>query len=131
MEEKIIYDSLEDWKGGKSAGYYEPFLNEIHILKGKDIEFRTLLHEKVHASRKTKLTFKLASIIQIEMVRNTLFGIFTVLTAIGLLTAQYIPFLFMAIFFLFCLFCSAYEEYRADITTLKSMREIKRNERTN
>jgi hypothetical protein len=113
-------------QGGKAGGYYEPSSDEIHILRGKDAEFRALLHEKIHASRRDKLTFKLAEVIQTPTMTHMLTGIMLVLAVLAVF-GSWIPFFFMASLFLFLLSCHAYEEYVADVTVQKSMKEIKLN----
>jgi hypothetical protein len=127
---KEIFDSLETWEGGKTFGYYEPFKDEIHILRSESMMFKVLLHERIHASRKDKLSFKLAEIIQIPVVAKFLFGIFIVLAIYGIygntmLTA--VPAIFIALLFTVLMGCITYEEYVADSLVARSVNQIKRN----
>ncbi len=133
MTDKIIYDSLEDWKGGKASGYYEPTRGEIHILRGKDQERRALAHENVHASRSNKLTFKLAELMSIKalgyilLALMVLFGLYGSITAPMSLTGL-IPFFFVAALYLTFYGCLAYEEMIADYTVAKSIRNLQNGE---
>ena len=126
-----IKESLETWQGGKSTGYFDPFTNEIHYLKGADLEFRALFHERIHASRQEKLTFKFASLLAIPIIKNLLFGVALVLAVYALIAGPSIlsavPFLFVASLFGFLAFCHDYEENIADKLTIKSCQEIKHN----
>jgi hypothetical protein len=77
-EPTVIFDSLEDWKGGSNVGYYLPKTNTIHILKGEYQEQRTLKHELIHAARRNKWTFKLASISNNHITTALLGSLFVV-----------------------------------------------------
>ncbi len=127
---KIVKETLETWKGGKADGYFEPLTNEIHILQGKDVEFRTEIHEKVHADRQNKLTFKLGSLLQISGVSQFIFAVMIILGIAGAATQALIPFFFIAGIFTVLIFCYMFEELRADQVMLKSMKEIKRGNET-
>jgi hypothetical protein len=130
-EPKIVYETLETYQGGKSNGYYEPFKNEIHILKGKDAEFRALLHEKVHAARKEEVSFKFASLLQVPALNYMMFGLLLIFAIYALFMAKSlantIPFLFIAGIYSFFIGCVAYEEAVADKLTLKSAKAIRQN----
>lgn len=123
---KEIYDSLENWAAGKACGYYEPFKDEIHILKAKDQEFRALVHERAHAARKEFMTFKLASIFAVPQVTYILFGVLIMTAVIGVLSSIY-PFFGMVVIFAFLQSCHVYEEYKADKIMLTSSKAIKQN----
>lgn len=125
---KEYRDTLETWKGGKANGYYEPFLNEIHILCGEDLEFRTSIHERIHAERRNKTSARFAYILQIREVTNFLFSVLIILAITGAVT-NILPFFFVSGLFGFLLACLTFEELKADSLTEKSMREIKRNGR--
>ena len=129
---KTIIERLETWKGGRSNGYYEPFKDEIHVLKGVDIESRILLHERIHASRKDKITFKMASLLQIPAISNFLLGLlvlFSVFAVVPVLldpsiTVFYnaVPLFVIAGFFMYLNVCLTYEEEVANKAVMTSLR---------
>ena len=128
---RIFVDSLENWKGGKANGYYEPFKDEVHVLNGKDAEFRALIHEKTHQARRNHLSFKFASIVQ-----SPAFYIFlaamVALAVYGALIAtiqSLIPFFFFTATFIFLTGCSAYEEALANRAMNQSIKLIQQNEK--
>ena len=130
MSEKTVIDRLENWKGGRANGYYEPFKDEIHVLNGQDSVFRALIHEKVHRRRRNKWTFKIATITQMPFMFWVLFTIMMFLSAytVALHTVtSTIPLFTIGITFLFCLMCGHYEEYKANSAMMKSCRIIKQN----
>jgi fatty acid desaturase len=125
QEPKIIIESLETWTGGKATGYYQPFKNEIHVLRGKDLEHRALYHEKVHANRRDKRTAKFAQVFAVPIIPQLYFGLLMVLAVVGVFTSI-IPFLVTAGMFLFFIVCHVYEEYIADSLTARNSNEIRK-----
>lgn len=122
---KIVYHTLENWDGKTSNGYYSPFTHEIHLLRGKDLEEITLMHEQIHANRRDKLTFKFAQLLGFPMVTHFLSGLLLVLAIAGFFTSL-IPFFFTGGVYGFLLLCHMYEEAKADYLVSKSIREIKK-----
>lgn len=127
MEPKIVYESIETFKGGISNGYYEPFSNEIHILKGKDFEFRTLIHEKTHASRKNTLSFRLATIIQVPLLNMILVSVMGVLGLMYFILDSLLPLAVVFSVYFVCVMCLRNEEYIANRAMLNSSKLIKQN----
>lgn len=127
----VIYESFETWKGGSANGYYEPKTNEIHILKGKDMELRCLWHESAHASRQHKLTFRIAKLLQTPLYRNVFFAclvvlgllsVFAVKSAFPIVFSAYIA---TALFYLSTYFCAGYEEFQANLEAKRLTKHIK------
>jgi hypothetical protein len=123
---KEYFHKLEDWEGGKANGYYEPLTDEIHILRSESMMFRVLLHERIHASRRKKLTCKVGALISINPVRNFMF-LLTLIFASLSFTLGIMPFLIVAGLFMSLIFCSAYEEFIVDSTVSRSVNQIKFN----
>jgi hypothetical protein len=132
---KEVYELLETWKYGKASAFYDFPRNEIHVLRGKALEERALIHEHFHANRRDKITFQLGALMTVPQVINLFFGIFIVLGAFGvgalfLNSANWLmlaPCFFVAGLFTVLLGCLAYEELLADQAVQQSCREIKRN----
>jgi fatty acid desaturase len=126
-ENRLVMETLETWKGGpKAVGYYQPFTNEIHILNSSDIFQRTLIHERCHALRREKTTFKLAQVFAFPAFNFILFSIMLLLAVVGVFSSL-IPFLSVATIFICLLFCHIYEEYKADLMVSQTIKEIKKN----
>lgn len=129
-KDKIYIDKLENWKGGRANGYYEPFKDEIHVLNGADCMLRARIHEGTHRKRRNKLTFKFASIIRIPASNAIMLAVLFGLAFYGIayVTLQaMIPFYFFASTYIALMFCSAYEETVANRAMTTSCREIKQN----
>jgi hypothetical protein len=120
-------ETLEHWDGGTATGYFDANTNEIHVLSGKDLEYRALFHERIHASRQNKLTFKFAKIFTDKPTMSFTFGMLICLAIVGVFTSI-IPFLFTAGLFSFLVLCHSYEEYVADKLTVQSCKAIKRGD---
>lgn len=119
---KIVYDPIENWKGGRSAGYYEPDTNEIHILKGTDHALEIEIHEGVHAQRCGLFTQRLAMLLKSK--RRLSFGLLIMLAAASPLITIY-PFYALAAFTVSGVLCELYEEYVAITLTEKSVKEMR------
>lgn len=131
---QVFTDSLEHWNYGKASGIYNPFTDEIHVLKADDLYFRALMHEKIHAGRRSKITFRVGCLAQLPIVVNFLFAILIFLAVSGIIfqalsgfsfVTAFTPFLFSAGLFSTIMFCHAYEEMKADNITEQGMREGK------
>lgn len=59
----IIRVPLKEWDWGQATGYYDVQTDTIYILEGSSQEDLSILHEKVHAERRNKLSFKLACVV--------------------------------------------------------------------
>lgn len=124
---KTIKDKLEDWQAGKANGYFEPRVNEIHLLNGDDVELRALWHETAHAARQDKLSFKLARALNRPAINNFLVG-FLILTALISFVFSIVPFFVAAGIFGLLVFCQAREEIIAEKAVNQKIKSLKRGE---
>jgi hypothetical protein len=120
-----IFEKLETWKGGKATGYYDVARDEIHILKGRDTEYMSLFHERVHANRKDKLTFKIGASFQMPAMRVILFALFIATAISSLITLEILPLITTTSMYILMYACVAYEEMIATKLTKKSCTAIK------
>jgi hypothetical protein len=124
---QIKRDRLENWPAGKATGYYEPRANEIHLLRGEDVELRTLWHEVAHAARQNTLSFQLARALNRPVVNNLMFA-GLILTALTAFIISFVPFFIMAGLFGILVFCQAREELIAERVVRKEIKNLKRGE---
>ena len=124
---KTIIDKLESWPAGKATGYFEPLTDEIHILRGDDVELRTLWHETAHASRRNTLSFQLARALNKPAISNILFA-GLILTALTAFIISFVPFFVAAAIFGLLVLCQAREEMLAEKAVRKQIRNLKRGE---
>jgi hypothetical protein len=120
-----IYDRLEDWPAGKATGYFEPRANEIHLLRGEDVELRTLWHENAHAERQNTLSFQLARALNRPAINNLLFA-GLILTALTSFVISSVPFFVLAGLFGLMVICQAREEYIAEKAVRQQIKNLKR-----
>ena len=118
---KKIYHTLEDYDGGVSNGYYDYFTDTIHLLRGKDLEFRTELHERIHAARRDKITFRLGTVFQIQPVMYIFILAIGIITILSLVAAIALALIFLSLFA-----CNLYEEYVANKAVIKSVKNLKK-----
>jgi hypothetical protein len=109
---KEFIDPIETW----SSNHYNPYTDEIHILQGNMLEYRALIHERAHAQRKNKATFKLAQTVNIPVVTYLFIGALAILAASSLYFGV-VPLLAFGAFYLFLLCCGGWEEYKANEIT--------------
>jgi hypothetical protein len=120
MPTKTIVHKIENWNEGIANGYYDFLTDEIHVLDGKSLFYKTLLHEEIHAVRKHTLTAKLGSLINFMPIRQVFTGFLLILGAYAIIV-NIIPFLIVAAFYMAMFLCNFYEEAQANKATLKAI----------
>ncbi len=119
---EIKYIPFREWQGGQSNGYYEPDTDTISVLQSVDLELRTVFHEQAHASRRNKLSFKLASLLANPITNLMFVGILAVFAVAAFI--NFAPFIVCSSFYLLLYFLHTNEENIANRTANKRLRDV-------